>query len=160
MIHHNVLALVAMLAAPASASAQDIRKGAITVSRPWSRATAPRATIGAGFLAIRSSAAQPDRLVGATSPRAERVEIHTMSLENGVMRMRPLANGVAVPPRGQTILAPGGIHLMLIGLKAPLKRGERIPATLRFARAGAVTIHFTVAGAGAAAPVGAHGRNH
>ena len=158
MTYRIALALVATLTAPAFA--QDARKGSITVSKPWSRATAPRATVGAGFLTIHNTGTQPDRLLSATSPRAAKVEIHTMSLEDGIMRMRPLADGVEIPARGDATLAPGGNHIMLIGLKAPLKAGERVPATLRFARAGTVKVQFLVAGAGAAEPADVHGGHH
>lgn len=140
------LALIAALAAPASA--QITRKSSITAVDPWSRATSPRANIGAGYVTIRNTSAQPDRLVSATSPRAAKVEIHTMSLNDGIMRMRPLPNGLEVPAGGEASLAPGGNHVMLIGLKSPLRAGERIPATLRFARAGDVRIAFQVVGAG------------
>ena len=158
MTYRIALALAAALAAPASAA--DVRKGAITASDPWSRTTAPRATVGAGYLTIRNSDPQPDRLLSATSPRAAKVEIHTMTMDGGVMRMRPLPDGLEVPAGGEASLAPGGNHIMLIGLKAPLKEGERIPATLRFARAGTITVHFMVAPAGAAAPDGGHGSHH
>ena len=140
------LALIAALAAPASA--QITRHGSITAADAWSRATSSRASIGAGYVTVRNTGAQADRLVSATSPRAAKVEIHTMSLDDGIMRMRPLPNGLEVPAGGEALLAPGGNHIMLIGLKSPLKAGERVPATLRFARAGDVRIQFKVVGAG------------
>lgn len=155
MTYRVALALVATLAAPAFA--QDARKGSITAATPWSRATSPRASVGAGYLTIRNSGAQPDRLISATSPRAAKVEIHTMSLDDGIMRMRQLPDGLEVPAGGEASLAPGGNHIMLIGLKAPLKEGERIPATLRFARAGTLNVHFTVVAAGASVPDAGHG---
>lgn len=152
------LALTAALIAPATA--QDVRKGSITVANAWSRATAPRAEIGAGFLTIRNGGGDPDRLVSVTSPRAKRVEIHTMSLDDGVMRMRPLPNGLEIPAGAVSTLAPGGNHIMLIGLTTPLKAGERVPATLRFAHAGTVRITFVVGAAGAAASANEHGGHH
>ncbi len=155
MTYRIALALVAALTAPAFA--RDVRKGSITVSQSWSRATSPRATVGAGFLTIRNSGAQADRLLSATSPRAARVEIHTMSMEGGVMRMRLLVDGIAIPAGGTATLSPGGNHIMLIGLKTPLKAGERVAATLRFARTGIVTVHFAIGGPGDAAPVAQHG---
>jgi copper(I)-binding protein len=148
------------IACTSPAIAQDARKGAITVSEAWSRATSPRAEVGAGFLTIRNAGRTEDRLVAATSPRAARVEIHTMALEDGIMRMRPLPNGLAIAAQAQAKLAPGGDHIMLIGLKAPLKQGERVPVTLRFARAGTVRTAFVVAAPGAAAPAGDHGGHH
>jgi len=155
MTYRIVLALFATLAAPALA--QDVRKGSLTISQPWSRATSPRATVGAGFLTIRNAGARGDRLISATSPRAERVEIHTMSMDGGVMRMRQLVGGLAVSAGSTATLAPSGNHIMLIGLKSPLKAGERVPATLRFARAGTVTVQFAIGGAGDAAPAGQNG---
>lgn len=134
------------------AAAQQARKAPITVSAAWSRATAPRAQVGAGFLTIRNNGAQPDRLLSASSPIAARVEIHTMSMEGGVMRMRPLSKGLDIPARGVATLEPSGNHIMLIGLKRPLKHGETIAATLHFARAGAIPVRFAVAAAGASAP--------
>ncbi len=158
MAYRFALALVATLAVPASA--QPARSGSISVTQPWSRATAPRATIGAGFLTIRNNGAQADRLLSATSPRAERVEIHTMSMRNGVMRMRPLAHGVVIPAYRVTRLAPGGNHLMLMGLKEPFREGQRVPVTLRFAKAGAVKTQLVVGGAGSAAPSRSHEGHH
>jgi copper(I)-binding protein len=154
------IALALFAASTTAASAQDVRKGDIAISKPWSRATAPRAAVGAGFLTIRNTGAQADRLLSAASPRAATVEIHTMSLDDGVMRMRPLGDGVAVPAARETTLAPGGNHIMLIGLTSPLKAGERVPATLHFARAGRVRIHFVVGAAGDAAPGGDRGGRH
>ncbi len=153
MTYRIALALVAALAAPVAA--RDTRKGTLRIIAPWSRATAPRAEVGAGYLTIRNTGRTADRLLSATSPRAARVEIHTMSLDGGVMRMRPLPDGLEIPAAGEAQLAPGGHHLMLLGLKAPLKAGERVPATLRFARAGTVKVNLLVGAAGAD-----HGGHH
>ena len=153
-------ALAVTVALIGPAAAQDVRNGSITVADAWSRATSPRAQVGAGFLTIRNTGGQSDRLVSVTSPRATRVEIHTMTLDDGVMRMRQLANGLEIPAGAETALAPGGNHIMLIGLKTPLKPGERVPATLRFARAGAIKVHFVVGSAGATAPANDHGGHH
>lgn len=152
-LHVQALAAVALLAT--SATAAEPRKDGVSVTETWSRATSPRAQIGAGFLNVRNHGPRADRLVSATSPRSERVEIHTMTMDGGVMRMRQLPGGVAVPANGELRLAPGGNHLMLIGLKQPLKQGESVPVTLRFERAGPVRIRLAVGGAGAmsAAPV-------
>jgi copper(I)-binding protein len=158
MTYRVALALVVTLAAPAFA--QDVRKGSITAAGPWSRATAPRASVGAGYLTIRNGGAQPDRLVSATSPRAAKVEIHTMSLDDGIMRMRPLPNGLEIPAGGEASLAPGGNHIMLIGLKISLREGELIPATLRFERAGPIKVHFKVAAAGSSGPGAEDGSHH
>ena len=158
MSHRYALPLIMIgtsLSAPVAA--QDVRKGAITVSQPWSRATAARATVGAGYAQIRNGGTVADRLVGVSSPRAARVELHTMTVENGIMRMRPLTSGITLPPGATVPLAPGGNHIMFMGLTAPLKKGDRFPATLRFARAGEVKVIFTVGAAGAGAPEKHHG---
>lgn len=150
------IAALALLAAPATA--HDYRHGPLTITHPWSRATSPRAAVGAGFLAIHNSARQADRLVSAGSPLADRVEIHSMRTENGIMRMRRLPEGVVIPAGGDAILAPGGNHLMLIGLKRPLQQGEMVPATLRFEHGGTVAIAFKVEAADALQPAHAEHR--
>lgn len=117
---------------------------AIHVTAPWLRETAAGQSAGGGFLTIANSARIADTLTGGTSPVAARVEVHTMSLDGAVMRMRPLKDGLSVPA-GQTVeLKPGGLHIMLTGLKRPLKRGEIVPVTLSFAKAGKVAVQFVV----------------
>jgi hypothetical protein len=133
----------------AQAQAHGYIKGDIAIIQPWSRATAPRADTGAGYMTLRNSGRQPDRLASVSSPRAATVEIHSMTMTGQVMRMRPMASGVPLRP-GQTVsLSPGGTHLMLVGLKAPLKQGEMVPLTLHFARAGAITVALKVEAADA-----------
>jgi len=159
-LHRPLALLMTMIATlPAPAAAQRARQNGIVATEGWSRATAPRAEVGAGFLTLHNRGRQADRLLSATSPRSGRVEIHTMTMEGGVMRMRPLPNGIAVPAGGTIGLAPGGNHLMLIGLKSPLKRGERVPVTLRFARSGTVRMTLAVAAPGATAPAN-HGEQY
>lgn len=155
---------VAAVAAPAAAA--DAAGGDITIVEPWSRATAPGAANGAGFVTIRNAGDRPDRLVSATSPRAARVEIHSTEMEGGVMRMRVLPAGLEIPAKGEARLASGGAHLMLVGLRTPLAAGERVPVTLRFARAGDMPVEFSVAPLGAArlpghgSGEGGHGHAH
>lgn len=131
------------LAAPA-ALAHDYKVGDLAIKHPWSRETAPRAKTGAGYVTIVNGGAQADRLIGGSTPVAERLEIHSVSMDNNIMRMRHQKDGVEVPAGGTLELKPGGYHIMLIGLKAPLKAGEAVPATLEFARAGKVDVTFTV----------------
>ncbi|MFC0409011.1 copper chaperone PCu(A)C [Roseomonas elaeocarpi] len=116
--------------------------GDIAVTAAWSRPAVAGGT-GAGFLTIRNSGGTADRLVGADSPAAAAVELHESTSENGVMRMRPLA-AVELPPGGAATLSPGGMHLMLLRLRAPLRLGDRVPITLHFARAGAVPVELVV----------------
>lgn len=149
----SLLAATALLLA-LPASAQERRAGDIVIDRPWSRAAGANAT-GVGFLTIRNTGATPDRLLSASSPIARRVELHSMTMEGAVMRMRPVET-IPVPAGGTVQLAPGGLHIMLIGLTQPLAQGDRAPLTLRFERAGEVQVELSVEAAGARAPQHAH----
>jgi periplasmic copper chaperone A len=108
------------------------RADEVRIVDPWTRATPPGATVGGGYLKIVNGTAKPVRLVGAETAVADKVEVHAMSMEGGVMRMRPLEGGLEVPPGGEVELKPGGMHLMLIGLKRALVEGETAPLTLVF----------------------------
>lgn len=138
-------AALALVALPAAA--RDYAAGDIAILQPWTRAAGVNGN-GAGFLRLRNAGTQPDRLISAATPIARVVELHTMERDGDVMRMRPVPN-IAVAP-GQTVeLRPGGFHIMLIGLTAPMQQGGRVPLTLRFERAGEVQVELTVEAAGA-----------
>ena len=109
----------------------------VEIEKPWSRATPPSAKVAAGYMVIRNQAASADRLVGAMSPAAERVETHLHIKDGNVMRMREV-KGYAIPAKGSFELKPGGPHLMFVNIKAPFKSGDRIPVVLKFERAGEV----------------------
>jgi hypothetical protein len=115
-----------------AACSRDFASGKITVTEPWTRATPPGASVGAGYMTIANDGARPVRLLGGETPVAEKVEVHAMSMDGGVMRMRPLTNGLEVPAGGEVELKPGGMHLMLIGMKRPLIEGESVAITLVF----------------------------
>jgi copper(I)-binding protein len=131
----------ALSVTPAAAHAYE--KGDIQVRHPWSRATPPGAATAAGYLEIRNSGREPDRLLGASTPAAERVELHVTVREGDVVRMREIAH-LEVPARQRVTLRPGGPHLMIIGLKKPFARGERVPVNLRFERAGELQVMIEV----------------
>jgi copper(I)-binding protein len=118
----------------------------VKIEDPWTRATAPGAKVGAGYMKITSTA--PDRLVGASTPAAGRVELHVTSKEGDVMRMREV-KAYDIPAKGGFELKPGGAHLMLVDLKAPLKQGTKVPVTLRFEKAGEVKVELQVRALGA-----------
>lgn len=121
-----------------SASAHGFDLGPLRIDHPYATPTPPGAGTGAAYLrGIRNTGAQPDRLIGASTPVAREVEIHRSVVDaNNVMRMRAI-DGLTVPAKGEVRLRHGGEHhLMLIGLKAPLKDGDRFPMTLRFEKAG------------------------
>ncbi|MDB5416218.1 MAG: hypothetical protein JWR10_4553 [Rubritepida sp.] len=147
MIARRLFAL-AILAMPAVALAQP---ASITVENPWTRA-AGQGMQGGGFLTIRNTGTAEDRLVSASSPIAARVELHTSLRDGDVMRMRPVEN-VPVPANGSVSLAPGGLHMMMIGLTRPMNVGETVPVTLHFERAGEVTVNMAVQAAGARMPM-------
>jgi copper(I)-binding protein len=115
----------------------------IRIENAWARATPPGAKIAAGYMTIRNDAAAPDRLIAATSPAAEKVETHVTMKEGDVFRMRQV-KGYDVPARGSFELKPGGAHLMLVNIKAPLQEGAKVPLTLRFERAGEVKTELQV----------------
>lgn len=149
--HLPILGLATIaIAIAAPVAAHDFKAGGLTLKHPWTRATAGK--VGAGFVEIVNTGKAADQLLSASSSAADKVEIHTMSMDGGIMRMRPLPNGVAVPAGATTRLQPGGNHLMLIGLKAPLTEGKMVPLTLNFAKAGPVKVMLKVEAAGAATP--------
>lgn len=114
----------------------------VSIDNPWARATAPGATVAAGYMVMRNAGAA-DRLVGASTSAAERVETHVTVKEGDVARMRQV-QGYDVPAKGSFELKPGGAHLMFVNIKAPFKEGEKIPVVLRFEKAGEVKAQFHV----------------
>lgn len=124
--------------------AHDYKVGDLSIDHPFSRATPKGATTGAGYMTIKNTGAEPDRLIGANVDFAEVVEVHEMSMTNNVMRMRRMRDGLEVPAGGNVELKPGGYHIMFIRLKEPLVEGDRHKATLVFERAGSVEVEFAV----------------
>jgi hypothetical protein len=125
--------------------------GQLEIKTPWARATPGHAENGAAYLTIVSPTA--DRLTAVSSPVAKKAELHTMSMEGGIMRMRPL---VAIDiPAGQAVtLSPGGMHVMLLGLAQPLREGQSFPLTLSFEHAGPRQVTVAIEKAGAMGPGG------
>ena len=139
--------LLAMVLAASPAVAQ------IKIENAWARATAPGAKIAAGYMVIRNGAPAADRLIGASSPAAEKVETHVTLKDGDVFRMREV-KGYDIPAGGSFELKPGGAHLMLVNIKAPLKEGDKVPLTLRFERAGELKTELHV---GRLSETGQHG---
>ena len=125
--------------------------GKLHVSEAWARELPPVSPNGAVYLVIENKGDEPDRLVGASTPAAERAEIHTHDMTDGVMKMRKLERGLAVPGQGNVELVPGGDHLMLMKLNEPLSTGRRFQVTLEFEHAGKVTVEVEVLSMDAAA---------
>jgi len=126
----------------------------IEVESPWARAALAGRT-SAAYMTLRNPGTDPDRLLSASTPAARTVELHTMSMDQGVMRMRPV-QGIEVTPGSRSVLAPGGLHLMLIGLTGDLAQGGFLPLTLRFEKAGDVVVRVPVTTAGASGPPSGH----
>ena len=137
-------ALVAALLAGAPAIAQDVTVGAIKVTQPWVPAPPNAATSAGGYMTITNTGDEPDTLTGGTATIAGRIEVHEMSMDGGVMRMRELTPGLVIKPKETVTLSPGGLHLMLIDLKERPTVGVPVKGTLVFAKAGTVAIEFKV----------------
>src|SRR5271165_5520403 len=124
-----------------AAGAVSAQTGGLEVNNAWARATPGKSNVGAAYVTIQSPTA--DKLVAASTPVAKKAELHTMTMSGTVMKMRPIA--VVDIPAGQSVkLAPGGMHIMLMGLKVPLKAGQSFALTLTFAKAGTKTVDVAV----------------
>jgi periplasmic copper chaperone A len=147
-----VALLAAQMAGAQLARAADYDIGSIHISQPWSRATPKGAASGAGYMTVTNKGTAPDRVSCVSSDASAQCQIHTMTMEDGVMKMRPVEGGLEILP-GQTItLKPGGFHIMLLDLKHPLEQGQSVKATLKFDHAGTVDVEYPIAGIGAPAP--------
>jgi len=146
--------LLSAIAALAGVASTPARAEPLVVHEPWARAALQGRT-SAAYMTIENTTDTLDRLVAAASPVARVVELHTHILDGGVMRMRPVT-AIEVNPGEPAVLRPGGLHIMLIDLARPLRQGETIPLTLRFERAGEVTVQVPVLAAGATG----HGHGH
>lgn len=153
-----VASLIALVILLTCASAHEFSVGGLTIVHPWARATPVSSKNGVVFLEIRAAAdlRGGDRLISGRSKIAERIEIHNHVVENGVARMRRV-DGVAVAAGESVVLGPTGFHVMLIGLRRPLKQDDMVALTLVFERAGEIMIEATVEPAGAMGP---HGLDH
>jgi copper(I)-binding protein len=132
--------------------AADTTSGDLVITRAWSRATPGGAKVAGGYLTIENRGHSTERLQSASATHALRTEIHEMAVNDGVMTMRPLDRGLAIAPGQVVTLAPGGGHLMFIGLDGPLHAGDQMPVTLSFERAGDVKVTLDVQAIGAQAP--------
>ena len=131
----SVLPVLLLLAAASDAPS-------FRIDHPWARASAGAAKNGAAYLTITGKGA-PDRLTAVESPAADKVQLHESIDDKGVMKMRPVP-ALALEPGKTVTLAPGGYHIMMMGLKAPLKAGDTFPMTLRFEHAPPLTVSVTV----------------
>jgi copper(I)-binding protein len=138
-----VLALVAL-----PAPAQDYTAGSLKIERPYARPTPPGARTGAVYFAVQNTGATADRLVKVASSAAQSVELHSMTMEGNLMKMRPL-KALDVPAGERVTFGANGYHVMLVGLARPLAVGDQVPLTLDFEKAGAVHVFAAVEAANA-----------
>ena len=136
--------LTVSLAASASVFAQDYKLGSLRVEHPYARSTVPAQPSGAVYFAIENKGTNGDKLIGVASPVAKSVEIHTMSMDGDVMKMREVQS-VEIKPSATISMKPGdGYHIMLIGLKQQLKSGNTFPLTLSFEKSGKLKVSVKV----------------
>ena len=124
------------------ACAQNAQLGKLLIENAYTRATVPGQQVAAGFMKIDNKGAV-DQLLSASSPAAGEVQLHEMSMEGNVMKMRQVKD-IAVPAGGVVELKPGGLHLMFMNIKAPLTAGQTVPVKLKFAKAGEVEVKVLV----------------
>ncbi|MBA4172289.1 MAG: hypothetical protein C0511_06455 [Hyphomicrobium sp.] len=152
----GVLSIGAAMVLAQPASAHEASAKGVTVVHPWARATPKGAAVGAAYLEIKTDEKTSDRLIGAKSAVAGKVEIHTHIHEGDVMRMRRI-DGVDIKAGASHVLRPSGDHVMLMDLKQPLKEGDLLKLTLIFEKAGEIEVDATIEPIGARGP---HGLDH
>lgn len=155
----RLVVLVTLCFFPRLASAQDVTAGPLVIRHPWARATPGGAEVGGGYLTVDNTGAVPDRLIGGSFAASGGFALHSMTMEGGIMKMRP-RGPLEIPAGGSVTLDPAGEHIMFTGLKRGLKKGETIPGTLIFDHAGTVPVAFEVEGIGAKGPGPGRGRQH
>jgi copper(I)-binding protein len=153
ILQNAAVALLLILFSSSFSGTQAQSDSKIAVADAWSRATPAGSKTAVVYMTLVNSGAGADRLVGATTPVADKVVLHSNANDNGVMRMRELP-AIDVAPGAKIVLKPGGTHAMLEGLKQPLKEGQTLPLTLEFEHAGKIELQVPIAKVGA---MGTHG---
>jgi copper(I)-binding protein len=141
MIRRSVVLAALMTVLVSSAFAHDFELGKLKIGHPWARATV--AANGGAFLSVENTGTTPDKLLRASTDVAGTVELHTHIKEGDIMRMRQV-QAIDIPVNQKVTLAPGGFHIMLMGLKKKLAEGERFPLTLEFEKAGKITVEIAI----------------
>jgi copper(I)-binding protein len=143
-----------------AASAHEYRRGTLQIDHPWARSTPPLAKNGAVYVEIRNTGAEPDRLIAVSTPAAEKAELHRTVNEGNILTMSEVPV-LVIAPDDSALLHPGGLHIMLTGLKAPLQADTEFPLILRFEKTGpievAVRVERRAPAHGPAATPSAHG---
>jgi copper(I)-binding protein len=131
------------------AQAADYKVGSLQITQPWARATPKGASTGAAYMTVTNTGTAAAKLSCASSDAAAQCQIHEMSMDNGVMKMRPVEDGLEIKPGETVTLKPTSLHVMFMDIKHPLEQGKTVEATLRFEKAGTVKVEFQVAAIGA-----------
>jgi copper(I)-binding protein len=152
----TLIAALAALTIAGTAFAHEYKAGSLVINHPWSRATPKGAPVAGGYMKITNTGTTPDRLVGGSVEPAKRFEIHEMSMDGGVMKMRELTNGLEIPPGATVELKPGSYHVMMMNLSKPFVKGERVKGSLTFEKAGKIDVEFAVEDAGGPAAKAEH----
>lgn len=147
-----VFACALVLFSAQAVLAHEYKAGSLEIIHPWARATPHGAKVGGGYVEIKNEGGTADRLVSATADVAGKVEIHEMGMKDGIMTMRPLANGLEIPAHGTVALKPGSYHIMFMDLKGPISVDKPVSGTLTFEKAGTVKVEFKVEPVGAPGP--------
>ncbi|MGJ8571728.1 MAG: copper chaperone PCu(A)C [Hoeflea sp.] len=129
---------------PTMVSAHDYKLGSLEIEHPFARATPPNAPVSGGYMVIRNTGEEADRLISGEAAFADRVEVHEMKMDGEVMKMRQLADGLEIPAGGEVVLKPGGYHVMFIGIDSQFKDGETRSVKLTFEKAGSIEVGFDV----------------
>ncbi|HLH96089.1 MAG TPA: copper chaperone PCu(A)C [Xanthobacteraceae bacterium] len=149
---HALSAIAVVLCVASASAAETFTVGSIEVTGPWARATPKGASVGGAYMTVTNKGSEPDRLTGGSSPAAAKLEVHQMSMNNGVMSMRPVQGGLEIKPGQTVVFNPSSFHIMMVGLKQPLTQGEHVKATLDFAKAGKLDVEYVVESIGAQGP--------
>jgi periplasmic copper chaperone A len=140
-----LVSLLALALSATAAFAHDFTVGTLEIQHPAAKATLPGQPVGGGFMTIANTGAEADRLVSVAAPDiSDDVQIHEMAVENDVMKMRQLPEGIEIPAGGKVELKSGGLHIMFMRIKHPLKEGESFKATLTFEKAGTLDVDFKI----------------
>lgn len=139
-----------------AAYAHEYKLGALEIKHPWTRATPKGAAVAGGYLRVINTGTTPDRLIGGAAEVAKKFEVHEMSLDGGVMKMRELKDGLEIPPGATVELKPGSYHIMMMNLSQPLTKGERVKGSLTFEKAGKVDVEFVVEAIGGSSDTKEH----
>jgi len=146
----GAFALAQLAAGPVHATDYDV--GSIHISQPWARATPKGASAGAAYMTVTNGGTDADRLTCVSSDVSAQCQIHTMTMEDGVMKMRPVEGGLEIKPGETVTLKPASFHVMLINLTHPLEKDKTVKLTLKFEKAGTIDVEYPIAAIGAPAP--------